>query len=342
MKNSCFSRRDLLKTCAAAHVRRSAGHLLDRPGRRQTPPASEHVTVGHIGVGGRGDLLRVSDCRGARAWPWPTPTRTAARPAPACAAARPTPISATCWPARTSTPWSIATPDHWHVPIAIAAARAKKDAYVEKPLGISIEQDLACRKVFQEHGRIFQYGTQQRSSAHCRLGCELVRSGRIGKVHTAGGHRPQRRRGRIDQGDPRAAEPGLRHVARPGARRRPSPPIAAIRREPTGSTTTRSATWPAGAPIRWTSWSGAATPTWPGPMTFEGTGEIPAKGLYNTVYNWDMKIQMADGVTMTFKPGGDSTKFIGTEGWIRISPRRLGRRAEVAHDVARSAPTTCT
>ncbi len=78
----------------------------------------------------------------------------------------------------------VATPDHWHVPIAIAAARAKKDAYVEKPLGVSLEQDLACLKVFTENQRIFQYGTLQRSIAHCRLGCELVRSGRIGKVHT--------------------------------------------------------------------------------------------------------------------------------------------------------------
>ncbi len=55
-----------------------------------------------------------------------------------------------------------------------------------------------------------------------------------------------------------------------------------------------------------------------GPMTVEGTGVIPTKGLYDTVYNWDMKIQMADGVKMTFKPGGDSTKFIGPDGWVRI------------------------
>ena len=72
------------------------------------------------------------------------------------------------------------------MPIAIAAARAKKDAMVTKPLGLSIEQDLACLKVFAESGRVFQYGTQQRSKPfqHCRVGCELVRSGRIGKVHT--------------------------------------------------------------------------------------------------------------------------------------------------------------
>ena len=55
-----------------------------------------------------------------------------------------------------------------------------------------------------------------------------------------------------------------------------------------------------------------------GPMTVEGTGVIPTEGLYDTVYNWDVKVQMADGVKMTFLPGGDSTKFIGTDGWVRI------------------------
>ena len=46
----------------------------------------------------------------------------------------------------------IATPDHWHVPIPNAAARAKKDVYAEKPLGLTIEQDLACLKTFTTNG----------------------------------------------------------------------------------------------------------------------------------------------------------------------------------------------
>ena len=125
----------------------------------------------------------------------------------------------------------IATPDHWHVPLAIAAARAGKDAYVEKPLGISIEQDLACRKVFQENSRIFQYGTQQRSCGHCRFGCELVRSGRIGKVHTIEVIAPNGGAGGSTAGSPRAAQPRLRHVARPGAR----DPFTADRCHPPGT-----------------------------------------------------------------------------------------------------------
>ena len=55
-----------------------------------------------------------------------------------------------------------------------------------------------------------------------------------------------------------------------------------------------------------------------GPMTVQGTGKVPTEGLYDTVYDWDMQIEMADGVKMTFKPGNDSTKFIGPDGWVRI------------------------
>ena len=70
-----------------------------------------------------------------------------------------------------------------------------------------------------------------------------------------------------------------------------------------------------------------------GPMTVEGTGMIPATGLYDTVYNWDMKIQLGDGVKMTFKPGGDSTKFIGSDGWVRITRGGIDAEAEVAADL---------
>jgi hypothetical protein len=54
-----------------------------------------------------------------------------------------------------------------------------------------------------------------------------------------------------------------------------------------------------------------------GSVTVEGTGVIPTQGLYDTVYNWDMVIQTPE-VKITFKPGGDSTKFVGTEGWVQV------------------------
>ncbi len=79
----------------------------------------------------------------------------------------------------------IATADHWHVPIALLAARAGKDMYTEKPLGISIEHDKKSREIVDKHGRVFQYGAQQRSMQHVRLGIELVLNGHIGEVREA-------------------------------------------------------------------------------------------------------------------------------------------------------------
>ncbi len=77
-----------------------------------------------------------------------------------------------------------ATPDHWHVLVALEAARAGKDMYIEKPLGLSVEQDKALRAAIRRYGNIFQFGTQHRSEAPFRFACELVRNGRIGKLHT--------------------------------------------------------------------------------------------------------------------------------------------------------------
>lgn len=74
------------------------------------------------------------------------------------------------------------TPDHWHTAINVMACRLGKDVYTEKPLGLTIEEGKILRKVVAETRRIVQVGTQQRSEAHFRLACELVRNGRIGKL----------------------------------------------------------------------------------------------------------------------------------------------------------------
>jgi len=80
----------------------------------------------------------------------------------------------------------IATPDHWHGPLTIWAAREGKDIYSEKPLSLTIAEGRAMVQAVRRYGRVFQTGSQQRSSVFgpFRLGCELIRSGRIGKVLT--------------------------------------------------------------------------------------------------------------------------------------------------------------
>lgn len=78
----------------------------------------------------------------------------------------------------------ICTPDHWHAIGAIAAAKAGKDIFLQKPLTYTIEEGRILSDTVRRYNRILQVGSQQRSDARFRFACELVRNGRIGKVHT--------------------------------------------------------------------------------------------------------------------------------------------------------------
>jgi len=325
MSEHRFTRRRLLKRAAAAV---GAPYVIASTalGNAETPPAGERVVLGHIGVGNRGvSLMRgFQTCQGA--------------------------VSVACADAYESRRENyaaringkayadfrdlldrddvdaviVATPDHWHVPIAIAAARAGKDAYVEKPLGLSIEQNLACRKVFRENGRVFQYGTQQRSMPHCRFGCELVRSGRIGKVRRIEVIAPNGGAGGSTEVVP--VPPDLDYDMWNGPAR--DAPYTADRCQRPGTYWIYDYSigylggWGA-HPLDIMVWGSDDDLT--GPITVEGSGKIPTEGLYDTVYDWDMTIQMAE-VEMTFKPGGDSTRFIGPDGWVQV--RRGGIEAE--------------
>ncbi len=76
----------------------------------------------------------------------------------------------------------IATPDHWHVLPALDAVRHGKDAYVQKPLTLTIAEGRLLADAVKRYGAVFQTGSQQRSSYRFRFACELVRNGRLGRI----------------------------------------------------------------------------------------------------------------------------------------------------------------
>ncbi|OGC07044.1 hypothetical protein A2V82_05735 [candidate division KSB1 bacterium RBG_16_48_16] len=79
---------------------------------------------------------------------------------------------------------TVCTPDHWHGLISIAAAKAGKDIYCEKPLVNTVAEGRVVCNAVKEHGRILQTGSHERSNDSVRYACDLVRNGRIGRLQT--------------------------------------------------------------------------------------------------------------------------------------------------------------
>ena len=321
-------------------------------GSGSTPPASERVTLGHIGVGNRGGgllhyFLNLSDCRCVAVCDPFTSRRTAqakridehyakgskAGTGKGCAAyndfreliARDD-IDGVV----------IATPDHWHVPTAVAAARAGKDLYVEKPLGLSVEQNRTLRATCERYGRVFQYGTQQRSYPHFRRACELVRNGRIGRVHTINVWCPPGEKGGSTQPVPPPDDLDYDLWLGPA----PVAPYTADRCQARGAYWISDyaigfvAGWGA-HPLDIAQWGNDTDDT--GPVEYEGTGVFPTEGLYDTAISWDVHCRYAKGVEMRFmspdvaKPistrhklqAGLGTMFVGDKGWIDVDRSRI-------------------
>ncbi len=220
---------------------------------------------------------------------------------------------------------AVATPDHWHVLAALHAVRAGKDVYLEKPLGISMNQAKVLREAIKKAGRVFQYGTQQRSTEHIRRGCELVRNGRAGKIHAVAVLAPCGERGGSTAAQPVPEFFDYEMWTGPG-------PML-----PYNDDKCRKA-WPGhyfiydyclgfiagwGAhPLDVAQWGLGTDDT--SPVEYEGTGYIPQEGLFTAIANWTIRAKYANDIAMDFVDDHiNQTKFIGTEGWISISRKDL-------------------
>ncbi|MBM3476359.1 MAG: Gfo/Idh/MocA family oxidoreductase [Armatimonadetes bacterium] len=213
----------------------------------------------------------------------------------------------------------VATHDVWHVPLTTACARSGKDVYVEKPLGMSIEEDLVAREVCQRYGTVFQYGTQQRSMAHCRYGCELVRNGRLGEIKSIEVIAPQGGVGGSTEVIPVPEELDYDLWLGPA----PWSPYTEDRCANRGGfwVYDNSIGFLAGwgsHPLDILDWAYGSDEMVP--VECRGTGLIPTEGLYDTVATWDLQLRYPNGVPLAFKSGGgDLTRFVGTQGWLNIS-----------------------
>jgi len=184
MSRPMFHRRKFLRKCAMGLPLLVPAEALGGPGQ---PGANERIGVGYIGLGRRGlQLLHL-----------PPEGRVVAACDVNVLRAEAVAAMKKCRPYtdyRKLLEQSdvdaviIATPDHWHALTSIHACQAGKDVYCEKPLSLTVREGRAMVAAARRYGRVFQTGSQRRSMKHHRLGCQIVRSGRLGKIELVIAH----------------------------------------------------------------------------------------------------------------------------------------------------------
>ncbi|VGO23349.1 Gfo/Idh/MocA family oxidoreductase [Pontiella sulfatireligans] len=232
----------------------------------------------------------------------------------------------------------VVTGDYWHVPISIAAAKEGKDVYCEKPLGLCIEQDLATRQIVEKYNRVFQYGTQQRSQQHLRMGIDLVLNGHIGDVKEIFVWAPKGASGGSTATEPVPEGFDMNLWLGPA----PDAPFSTDRCLK-GSGVYHTYDYAIGFIAGWGAHPVDQLQWWADevglgiPVEYKTTGKIPAKGLFNTLTNWDMEAVYANGIKLWFTdnqtafkkqhaPGLDKvnkfkncTMFVGEKDWVAVS-----------------------
>jgi len=218
----------------------------------------------------------------------------------------------------------ISTPDHWHVPMAIEAARAGKHVSLEKPISTCIEHGRQLVKAIKKYGIITRNDSEFRTLPKFSRAVELVRNNRIGKIQRIYVAVPS-------DGPPLPVQPTM-----------PVPPelnydfwlgpaweapytekrVHDIKINTNRPGWMRVDSYCNGMISNWgahlmgiVQWGNNTEYT--GPVFIEGTGEFD-KGLWNTLNKFDIKYRYANGVEVFYKIERPYVRFEGTEGWIEI------------------------
>lgn len=231
---------------------------------------------------------------------------------------------------------NIVTPDHWHVPAAIKAARAGKHIMLAKPLGLSYPQYLVLQEEVKNNNVRFHYGTQQRSMQHMKVAIDMVREGKIGEIERVEVWAP---------GKNPVASPVCNEVAVPAGFdydkwTGPAPLNSYCPDRVTNNSSWFQWDYSIGFLAGW-----GAHPldimVWgikdkvKGEYTCEGTGNYwEPGGIYNNIMSWDVNCEYDSGVKVHFMStdvvnkhniweyrqmkDGNTTTFFGTKGWISV------------------------
>jgi len=217
----------------------------------------------------------------------------------------------------------VSTPDHWHVPISIAAAQSGKDIYCEKPLTLTIAEGRSLSETIRRTGRILQTGSQQRSDSRFRFACELVRNGRIGELSTIKVEIPPNNRESPPTWKENPIPEGFDYEMWLG----PAPwePYTEHRCHYTfrfildysGGQITN---WGA-HDLDIAQWGNDSDRT--GPVEVFGKGNFLKNGLFNTATDVEIVYTYSNGVKLYCTTGSNNVRFEGSEGWIFVTRGKI-------------------
>ncbi len=224
---------------------------------------------------------------------------------------------------------AISTPDHWHSEPVIAAALAGKDIYVQKPLSMTLVEGREVSDTVTAKQRAFQIGSQQRSDwpwPQFRRACELVRNGRIGKVHTVKVGLPVDPSGGSTKKE--EVPPNLNYAMWLGWT--PEAPYNEDRVHPQNSLSARPGwlridSYCLGMITGWgshhmdiTHWGMDTELT--GPIEADGHAEFPKSGLWNVHGPYHIEMKYANGATVIIDNKFENgVRFEGPDGWVFVS-----------------------